>query len=114
MTTKVSGPKPDQMSSLLPVIGGAIGSIYGGPAGGAVGGQLGGMLGSSNVGSVELAQKRLDKQNSLSDLQKGQEALANQSPEMQEKFAPVLEQAMVQAQPQQQQQQKPFLPRKEM
>jgi len=114
MTSKVSGPKPDEMSSLLPLIGGAIGSIYGGPAGGAIGSQVGGMLGSSNnVGSIDLAQQRLDKQNSLAALQKGQESLKNMPPEMQEKFSPVLEQAMAQAQPQQPQQ-KPFLPRKEM
>ena len=106
------------MGGILGAVGGIVGGIYGGPVGAAAGGQAGSAIGNqfgsgNTTPGVDLAQKRLDKQNSLAEIQKGQESLKNMSPDMQEKFAPVLEQAMAQAQPQQQQpKQKPFLPMK--
>ena len=113
---QVSKPQPDPLNSFLPVAGGIIGSTYGGPAGGAIGSTIGGELASGGPSQVAMAQSRLDKQNSASQIQQGQDALKNMSPEIQQQMSPLFDQAMAQANPGQQQsgqRQKPFLPRRE-
>lgn len=108
-TSRVTMPQqePDMFEKLIPVAGGLVGSYFGGPAGGAAGGAVGNeaVATGQNQGQavqtsglsdqrMQAIQQKIDAANAKPVLERGQELLAQQSPEVQQQLQPVIQEAL--------------------
>lgn len=97
----VPGQKPDQVKSVLPMVGSVVGGVFGGAPGAAAGGQIGGMAGKQNPGpgavdsQVSAIDRRISTQqdNPSTQLAQADAALKTLPPEYQQKYGPAIQQA---------------------
>lgn len=115
MAMQVAQPKKsDAISKVLTIGGGIIGGIYGGPVGAAAGAQVGGMAGNmlsaNNQGPENVESSAMSRRmggggggqmqqvgDPYKALEEANMALASQSPEVQQQYAPAIKAALFKA-----------------